>query len=83
MAWYTPEELADQADGDKTQPEFDPAATEGYDETEAFAGDSEVAVAIVAYTDDLRTTIAGFTQPYPTVSGDGFSSGFSSGFNRI
>ena len=82
MTWYEPGELADQADGDKTAPEFDPEATAGYDEVEEI-GDAEVAAALVAYTDALRATIAGFTQDYPTVSAPGFSSGFSAGFNRL
>jgi hypothetical protein len=79
--WYTPDELADEADGDQTQPEFDPAPTPGYDDVEEI-GDAEMAATVVAYTDALRTTIAGFTQDYPTVSAPSFSSGFSNGFNR-
>ena len=81
MTWYDPDELADQADGDQTAVEFDSEPTPGYDEVEAI-GDAEVAAALVDYTDDLRTTIAGFTQDYPTVSAPSFSSGFSNGFNR-
>jgi hypothetical protein len=81
VTWYNPDELAAQADGDKVQPEFDPEATADYDDVEEI-GDAVMAATVVAYTDDLRATIAGFTQDYPTVSGASFSSGFSNGFNR-
>ena len=33
MAWYDPDEIKDQADGDKTQPEFAPPSTPDYDES--------------------------------------------------
>ena len=36
-AWYDPQELQDQADGDQIQPEFDPPPTPGYDEVETNA----------------------------------------------
>ena len=80
MTWYNPDELAEQADGDKTQPEFDPAATEGYADIE-HVGDPAVADILTDHSDALAATIAGFTQDYPTVSAPGFSSGFSKGFN--
>lgn len=69
MTWYNPAELADEADGAKTPVEFDPAATADYDDIE-HVGDPEVADALTEYTTALQTTIAGFTQDYPTVSGD-------------
>jgi hypothetical protein len=80
MTWYDPDELADQADGDQTAVEFDPAATPDYAEIENI-GDPAVADILTDYSDALATTIAGFTQNYPTVSAPGFDSGFSAGFN--
>lgn len=67
--WYTPDELAEQADGDKTAPEFDPAATADYADIE-HQGDPDVADTLTDHSDALATTIAGFTQDYPTVSAD-------------
>jgi hypothetical protein len=80
VTWYNPDELKDEADGDQRAPEFDPAATPGYDEIE-HVGDPAVADILTDYSDALQETIAGFTQDYPTVSAPGFSSGFSKGFN--
>ena len=82
MTWYNPDELADEADGDQTPVEFDPAATPDYADIE-HVGDPDVADALTTYSDALQTTIAGFTQDYPTVSAPGFSSGFSKGFNSV
>lgn len=44
--WYDPDEIKAQADGDQIQPEFDPPATEGYDEVETNATEA-VAAAVV------------------------------------
>jgi hypothetical protein len=81
MTWYDGEELADEADGDQRAVEFDPEATADYADIE-HVGDPDVADTLTDYSDDLATTIAGFTQDYPTVSAPSFSSGFSTGFNR-
>ena len=67
--WYDGDELAEEADGDKRPAEFDPEATADYAEIE-HVGDPEVADKLTDYSDALQTTIAGFTQPYPTVSAD-------------
>jgi len=44
VTWYDPDEVKGQADGDKAQPEFDPPATPGYDESEDSLTDEEQAL---------------------------------------
>lgn len=68
-AWYDPDELAEMAEGDQTAVEFDPEATEDYDEIE---GEDE-AVRAALLTDnaaEVQAVIDTFTQPTSPVSGD-------------
>lgn len=44
MTWYDPQEIKDQADGDKVQPEFNPEATEGYTDVEGEVSDEFTAL---------------------------------------
>lgn len=67
--WYDPDELRTEADGDQTQPEFTPEATEGYDEID-YEGDPDLANAWETRAAEIQAEIDGITQAYPTVSGD-------------
>jgi len=65
QAWYEHEELIDQAEGAKIQPEFDPEVEEDPEDTSW-----EKKQALIDRLDEIDTIVDGFTQPYPTVSAD-------------
>lgn len=57
MTWYDPQEIKDQADGSKVQPEFAPEATEGYEDVDGKIM-RETTTALIDRADAIAQTIA-------------------------